>query len=472
VPGPAGPAGATGPQGPKGDTGATGSTGPQGPAGATGSTGPQGPTGATGSQGSPGVGIPTGGATGTVLTKVNATDYNTTWSVPFSKTTADTLYLPLTGGTLSGPGNLNVNGTLILQRGQNIQWGGAPGATKDRLAIWTDGNQYNDLDTGVWNWRGGGGSATCMTLSNNGSLHVFNALQVDGNAQVNGVLYLGNADTYLQRWNAGQARFPASGGLTVAGPLTAEGNLQVNGYFNGGGTGAGTINVNTINTGGPVSVGGSLTIANYLFFVSSSGSYIFPSGNDLYYRSLGSGFHYFQSTGGSPGAVVCGDVSAQRTVDCVQWMRCQSGTLYLTTLGGNVGISADNATNGNLNHWAPNGSGNHRFMHADGSWCGTQAANFQQQSALKWKTDVHQIADRALALLCEPTLRGIGYADRGTGQHRVGFIADDWQEFLPEAVGLDAEGNVATMEYAQVIPILWEVVRRLAMEVGLCRVTP
>jgi hypothetical protein len=83
IKGPAGPAGPTGPAGaastvpgPQGPIGPAGSTGPQGPAGATGSTG------STGSQGPPGQGVPTGGTTGQVLTKVNATDYNTNWQTP------------------------------------------------------------------------------------------------------------------------------------------------------------------------------------------------------------------------------------------------------------------------------------------------------------------------------------------------------------------------------------------------------
>jgi len=49
--GPAGPAGATGPEGPVGPSGATGPEGPVGPSGATGPEGPVGPSGATGPEG-------------------------------------------------------------------------------------------------------------------------------------------------------------------------------------------------------------------------------------------------------------------------------------------------------------------------------------------------------------------------------------------------------------------------------------
>jgi len=79
----AGAPGATGPQGP---TGATGPQGPTGNTGPQGATGAQGPTGNTGPQGPAGQGVPTGGTTGQVLSKINATDYNTQWTTPGAAT--------------------------------------------------------------------------------------------------------------------------------------------------------------------------------------------------------------------------------------------------------------------------------------------------------------------------------------------------------------------------------------------------
>lgn len=88
-------------KGTKGDTGATGATGSQGvpgadstvpgPPGATGATGPPGAASTVpGPQGPPGQGVPVGGTTGQVLTKVTAADYNTNWQTP-------------SGGALSWP---------------------------------------------------------------------------------------------------------------------------------------------------------------------------------------------------------------------------------------------------------------------------------------------------------------------------------------------------------------------------------
>lgn len=80
--GPQGPAGADstvpGPQGPEGPAGPQGEVGPQGPAGAD-STVP-GPKGDTGDTGPAGPGVPTGGTAGQILSKVDATNYNTEWT--------------------------------------------------------------------------------------------------------------------------------------------------------------------------------------------------------------------------------------------------------------------------------------------------------------------------------------------------------------------------------------------------------
>ncbi len=89
--GPQGPVGDTGPQGPigpKGDTGDTGPAGPQGiqgpqgPKGDTGDTGPIGPEGPQGLPGADGLGVPAGGTTGQVLTKLSNADNDTTWADP------------------------------------------------------------------------------------------------------------------------------------------------------------------------------------------------------------------------------------------------------------------------------------------------------------------------------------------------------------------------------------------------------
>jgi len=98
--GPAGPEGPAGPQGPQGDQGlqgiqgVQGDVGPQGLPGADGDAGAQGIQGIQGIQGVPGdagapgapgadgQGVPVGGTAGQVLSKIDATNFNTQWSTP------------------------------------------------------------------------------------------------------------------------------------------------------------------------------------------------------------------------------------------------------------------------------------------------------------------------------------------------------------------------------------------------------
>ena len=68
--------------------------------------------------------VPTGGTTGQALTKNTATNYDLVWATVMTQAAGDARYLPLTGGTLTGPGNLTVVGTT--QHTGNVGIGTAP----------------------------------------------------------------------------------------------------------------------------------------------------------------------------------------------------------------------------------------------------------------------------------------------------------------------------------------------------------
>lgn len=105
---PPGPTGATGATGPIGATGPTGATGPQGVKGDTGATGPQGTVGATGPTGP---GVAAGGTAGQVLSKINATDYNTQWIAPAAGTVTS---VAAGTGLTASPSPIVGAGTLSL----------------------------------------------------------------------------------------------------------------------------------------------------------------------------------------------------------------------------------------------------------------------------------------------------------------------------------------------------------------------
>jgi microcystin-dependent protein len=128
--------GVTGPQGPIGSTGPPGSTGPQGPIGVQGPEGDQGPAGQ---------GVPPGGAAGQVLTKVTATDYDTTWR------------------TASGGGGGGPVGSMMM-------WGGTT-ATMPSSYLACDGaavsrTNYADLFTAIGTSWGAGDGSTTFNLPN------------------------------------------------------------------------------------------------------------------------------------------------------------------------------------------------------------------------------------------------------------------------------------------------------------------
>lgn len=80
--------------------GPTGATGPTGPAGADGLDGVDGVNGAVGPEGPAGQGVPIGGSTGQVLSKIDGTNYNTQWITLPAPTPTYTLASGTNNGTL------------------------------------------------------------------------------------------------------------------------------------------------------------------------------------------------------------------------------------------------------------------------------------------------------------------------------------------------------------------------------------
>lgn len=116
--GPTGPTGAQGPQGIQGNTGLTGDTGPQGPTGPTGAastvTGPTGAVGPTGATGATGPGVAAGGTAGQILSKVDGTDYNTTWVDQTSIATSTVKHL-----VKNDSGTTLIKGTVVYTKSAN-----------------------------------------------------------------------------------------------------------------------------------------------------------------------------------------------------------------------------------------------------------------------------------------------------------------------------------------------------------------
>ncbi len=167
--GPAGPQGVPGPPGaastvpgPAGPTGATGAQGPQGVAGPTGTTGAQGPAGSANMSGMTAGQIPIAASPTSVMSSIATT------ALP---------YLPIGGGTLSGP--VTVTGA--------VQSAGANAGV-----AWAD----RGTPANVWQWYASGGNARLFAPPG-----AIDALTVNagGDLGVHGLVYLaGNANPALE----------------------------------------------------------------------------------------------------------------------------------------------------------------------------------------------------------------------------------------------------------------------------------
>ena len=150
-PGPKGDTGATGSTGAKGDKGDTGDQGPQGIQGIQGVKGDKGDTGDTGPQGPAGTngqGVPTGGTTGQVLAKIDATDYNTQWVAQSGGSSGPTLEgFGYVSTRYYGPNCISFNTTTIATNNTRyVPFYVSETATFDRITL-TSGSGFTGTST-------------------------------------------------------------------------------------------------------------------------------------------------------------------------------------------------------------------------------------------------------------------------------------------------------------------------------------
>jgi hypothetical protein len=457
--GPPGPTGATGSTGTTGATGATGSTGRTGSTGTTGAlgstgiTGATGTTGATGSTGSTGVGATgatgSGGSTGsTGATGPSGGPAGPTGATGATGTTGAT---GSTGATGAGStGATGATGTAGITGPTGVGGGGtgATGATGRTGSTGFTGSTGATGPTGATGSTGASGivgptaanlhitDITASTSCSNGALIVDGGVGVGGN--INACGYINTTINY---------RISGSGVVSATGS-----NLSV-GWNSGNVAGAGTGNNTFIGqNAGSVAAAGNNTALGFsalvsdgigqnntalgtsaLFNTTSGSSNIGVGFNAGQFQTIGSNNIYIGNTGVSAesNTIRIGGVPGAPGSNTACFIGGISGA---TTMIGAVPVMVD--ANGQL---------------------GTLA------SAKRYKENIEPMPDQTDNIMhLQPVIFTYKHDDKHTRQY--GLIAEDVMRVLPELIACDGKGEIYTVNYTSLIPILLCQIQRLEME--------
>lgn len=140
--------------------------------------GPQGPAGATGADGAAGQGVPTGGSTGQVLSKIDGTNYNTNWATPVKLDAAQTFTAPqrgsintlLDGATIT-PNFGAANNFVVTLTGTGRTLANPSNCTAGQsgvIVIKQDGTGSRTITTYGGYYKFAGGTAPTLTTDANG----------------------------------------------------------------------------------------------------------------------------------------------------------------------------------------------------------------------------------------------------------------------------------------------------------------
>jgi hypothetical protein len=377
--------------------------------------------------------VAAGGTAGQVLSKIDATNYNTQWITPFTQAQADALYqtpaqaaalyLPLVGGSLAGPGNLNVAGTL--KAGDTYA---SRGASSGALFFGTDGNHYLYFDGTQYQL------AVSPLMISAATLYLGDTGHAVASSGGNNLYLAGAGGTHFF-WGASSTYAPVNTGtLSVAGSASLTGSLVMPRGQN--------LMWGDVNT--KIYAGASdndirldtwvnLQI-NSMGYATGIALFAYPGNLTLY-----SGTIYFANNGGIN----------------ITW----NGSWFAFTHTLNVpGIRF--ATNGQT--WSEPGG-----AVIGASWTVNAPGGYTQTSHEKVKDHITVIDPGCWQdVLLDDSLRGLHYQRKDDPDHRweYGFSADKWHARVPEAVSVDADGEPSAMYYTSVIPFLWEAVRYLLKE--------
>ena len=462
-----------------GGGGGVSEVGPPGPVGPAGPAGPPGATGPAGAPGAAGPGVAPGGTAGQVLSKIDSVNFNTQWITPPTGSGGTGPFLPLTGGTLSGPGNLTVSGTLIA--------GGA------RIRVTGDGGS-----SGGYFWFTGTNTSPeqgALGLVLNSSQQIYQAtfrvptsIYVPGGSDPFAVYTDGNlwCRTMYQNQNKWGVGIDPNGNFAITDESIPKVRFTI---------GIGSGNSGSFDSG--FSFGGDVSVGNDLILTRTSSSYGYvvrpntsgyknlgfcvQGGSNLDNMSFATGWFHFTGSGQIDGTVTCGngigtvrlnpgDGSNKGYVS----MHRPDGTRECYIGWGGSGVTNFNMENGSSLYFGGNGwsSSNNAYNWGIGNqaWNTVTTYNIYNPSDISHKTDlqdlpeclpfVNKIKPQRYRFTNDPT-------EYGNDTH-WGFIAQDIEAAFADHdfAGHRIQNGEHLIAYNELTAVLWRAVQELAAEVA------
>ncbi len=332
-------------------------------------------------------------------------------------------------GAVSGSGGLEMLGQSLFGAGG---YAGGNGVSivddgSGNHAVFARGqiNSAGNVIAGGFVSVGGGYGDTGCTLSANGNVSADGSLRVGGNAVLDSALTVGGG------YGSTGFSVSAAGMVQTNSNLTVDGSANFRGGY--GSTGVSISSAGAVSLDGNLTAGGSLNVGGGY---GSTGLSVSDSGALSLDGAL---------TAGSDGAGVNATVFGAAANEKMQYVAADN-LLKLIDSSGTTLVSIGGDASSEYAVDVANGSDNKNKI---------RAAAFVTYSDETLKTEVGTMDD---ALSTVKSLNGVEFTWKDSGQRDFGFIAQDVEKVIPNAVHT-ADDGVQGVDYSRLTSVLVEAVK-------------